>query len=140
MRRLVWLIAIFLAACTSAGTGAASNNASTSRNVNNSDSAPPTLSQATLRFDYLGARSTIIQVYPGAANTMADKASSGTFRDGDTAPIICKTIGRGVHSKKPELARHSDIWYKIEYAGIIYYATAVYADVFGGPVPWCPGR
>jgi hypothetical protein len=141
MRRFVLVLAgataaLLVAACGSGqpAGGSASNTNSTNTRVGVSNTAP-----ATLTFDWLGGNSKIIQVYPGAANTAVDEVSNGTFASGQTAAIVCKTFGRWVTSVPPERSRRSNVWYKIEAGGKTYYATAVYADVHGGPINWCPG-
>lgn len=140
MRRSILVVAVLLlgavAACSSSQPGGSASNTNRSTgNIGVSNSAPST---ATLTFDWLGGNSTIIQVYPGAANTPPDRVSSGTFENGQTATVVCKTLGRWVKSVPPEENRHSNVWYKIQAGGKTYYATAVYADV-SGHAKWCPG-
>jgi len=139
-RSMVFLACALLlgaAACSSQATSGSTSNTSTSTgNIGVSNSTP---SRAILTFDWLGGNSTIIKVYPGAADTPADRVSNGAFANGQTATIVCKTLGRWVSSVPPEKAKRSNVWYEIQTGGKTYYATAVYGDVSGGPVQWCPG-
>jgi hypothetical protein len=92
-------------------------------------SAAPRTSPVTLTFDYLGANSTIIEVYPGVGSTSADKQFNGTYNNGDTVPAECKTEGRTVHSVPPETPRQSSEWIRIQGTpGETQYATAVYVQ------------
>lgn len=85
---------------------------------------------AQLTFDYLGAGSTIIRVYPGVKNTPEDKQFDGTYPNGETVGAVCKTEGREVHSVTSigEEPRQSNEWAEIvdtassepEYASFVY--------------------
>lgn len=93
----------------------------------------------TLTFDSLGGGSNTILVYPAPGNSPIDLISNGTFSAGQTAPVVCEDEGRTITSNPSvgEAYKRSNIWYEIRSGGHQYFATAVYADVHGGPVRHC---
>ncbi|HEY4963904.1 MAG TPA: hypothetical protein VIH90_04375 [Candidatus Saccharimonadales bacterium] len=105
------------------------------------DSSPSAVKPTSheLTFDALGGGSNVIKVYPGALNTPVDEKYDGTFESGQTAAVVCETIGRIVTSDTlaGEEYRQSAKWYEIQAGGSNYFATATYADVTGGPVRQC---
>ncbi|HEV2403496.1 MAG TPA: hypothetical protein VGS08_04815 [Candidatus Saccharimonadales bacterium] len=138
-------LAAALAACGSTktvyetpSTAAASPNTGTIP-AGTSTQPSATSREPILTFDALGGGSNVIQVYPGPANTAQDKVSIGTFEAGQTAGVVCEEAGRTVTSDPSvgEAYRRSDEWYEIQAGGQEFFATAVYADVSGGPVPKC---
>jgi hypothetical protein len=90
---------------------------------------PTAEAHGNITFDYLGAKSQVVQVYTGPGTSQADRQPNGTYLDGQKAPADCKIIGRSVTSVPPELHRQSNNWIKIEGpAGAAEYATAVYVQ------------
>ncbi len=84
-----------------------------------------------ITFDALGGGSSIIQVYPGVENTLADRTADGTFANGQTVGAECKTLGRLVTSDPGvgEQYRKSRAWIEINGSpGQTQYATAVYIE------------
>lgn len=139
-------LAAALAACSSTvrtgatapSTAAATSGAEAAPSRGYTQS-PATASRAILTFDALGGGSNVIQVYPGSADTAQDRTSDGTFEAGQTAGVLCEETGRTVTSDPSagEAYRRSNRWYEIQAGGQEFFATAVYADVSGGPVPKC---
>lgn len=96
-----------------------------------------------LIFDYRGGGSRIIEVYPGPDDLGPDRVSNGTYRDGDHAPAICKTVGRVVTANEAagETPGSSNQWFEIEGSpGQRQFATALYtanAQDVAAKVPDC---
>lgn len=86
-----------------------------------------------LKFDSLDGGSSIIQVYPSAktkANGTLPKYN-GTYNDGASVAVECKTVGRTVHSDPSvgETNRTSNEWVRIKGTpGETQYATTVYIE------------
>lgn len=78
-------------------------------------------------FDSLGGGSSIIQVYAGAGNTVADKTATGGYSNGEMATADCQTKGRLVISdtRAGEQPRQSVEWVRISPT---MYATETYID------------
>jgi hypothetical protein len=113
---------------------------------NGEAAATPTPTATTMQpmfeFNDLGGGSDIIEVYPGAGDTTADRRSDGTaYRDGEVRPVVCQEEGRWVesHPERGEEYRRSNIWYQLGDMAVPHYATAVYGDIIpaGATVPQC---
>ncbi len=90
---------------TSATSGSASNSASP-----NSVASDPMIT-----FDYLGAGSKIILVYPGVSDSETDKKWNAQYYSGEQMPALCYAIGRTVTSDTSigEREKSSDTFVKI---------------------------
>lgn len=96
---------------------------------------PPTSvnpNAVTMTFDSLSdTGTTVIQVYPGVTETEADRQYNGTYLDGDTVTVDCKTQGRTVVSDPSlsETPRESSEWIHLASDnGEDRFATAVYIE------------
>ena len=106
--------------------------------------APPAYRPA-FQFDALGGTgSRTIQVYAGPGTSAADHQVTGTFRDGQVMPVVCRAEGRKIVSDPTagETARTSTTWILVAGTpGATQYATLTYGDLPAGAlakVPTCP--
>lgn len=134
-----------LTACSSSST-VHKATAPTSTAISPSSPASPSTSPRSTRepiltFNDLGGGSVYIEVYPGTGHSAADKKYDGVYQNGQTASVVCEEVGRVVksHPEVGEKFRVSDEWFKLQTptSAPLEFATAVYADVSGAPVPKC---
>ena len=117
---------LLLAGCTTVEKGDTSATSSAPAETV-TPSATRTVKPPEFLFDDLGGGSSVIQVYPGAGTSEADKVHNGTYMAGQPAMAECKTEGRTVHSDTSvgEADRTSNEWVRIQ-GDPDRYATTVY--------------
>jgi hypothetical protein len=116
--------ALGLAACGSAG--AENGPASSTTGVGVSADASPSRCAPTVlipdaqgfRFNKMCGGSSTIEVYPGVSNSDADKQYDAAYKDGETRPAECHTVGRIVYRHPEpgvnEIPGQSDDWIKLQ--------------------------